>query len=286
MVTDAQWADIDNDGQKELIVAGDWMPVTVLKYNDGQLKKVKEIPNSSGWWNCLTVADLNGDGKPDLVAGNNGINSKIRADKDHPASMYVSDFDNNGRVECVPVYYKTDGKPYPFNMYGEMMAQIPVLKKRFLLYSQYAGEAIEQVFSPEQLSQAEKHTVQQTQSCEFLNDGKGNFTMLPLPQRAQFAPLFAALAEDLNGDGKRDLFTGGNFYGLKPETGRYDASYGVTLLATGKQDFAYSSTAQTGLFVKGEVRDIRQINTSKGPCIIVARNNDQLQLFMKNKVAR
>ncbi len=282
MVTDAQWSDIDHDGKKELVVVGDWMPVTILKYSNGVLKRWKELPHSSGWWNCLTVADLNGDGKPDLIAGDQGLNSKIKGDKEHPAALYVSDFDNNGRMECVPVYYKSDGKPYPFNLYGEMMAQIPALKKKFLQYSQYAGVGIEHVFTQEQLHSAEKHTVEQSQSCVFINDGKGGFTAQPLPQRAQFAPMFAALADDLNGDGKKDIFMGGNFYGLKPEVGRYDASYGVSLLANNNHGFTYATPSATGLLIRGEVRDIKPITTHNGTYIIVARNNEPLQIFRKN----
>ena len=277
-------ADIDNDNKKELIVVGDWMPVTIFKYTGGILKKVTEISNSSGWWNCLTIADITGDGKSDLIAGNNGLNSKIRADKDHPAELYVSDFDNNGRVECIPVYYKTDGKPYPFNLYSDLVAQIPVLRKKFYQYSQYAGVGINKIFTNDQLDQSETHIVQQkTRTCTFLNDGKGNFAVGALPQRAQFSPVFAALVADLNNDGIKDIFMGGNFYGLKPEVGHYDASYGVTLTANAQHEFTYVNTTQSGLFIKGEVRDIAQINTSKGMCVIVARNNQPLQIFRKNR---
>ena len=129
MVTDAQWADIDGSGKNSLVVVGDWMPVTILKYVNGKLTKTGEIANSSGWWNCLTVADLNGDGKLDLIAGNNGLNSKIKADAAHPAKLYVSDFDNNGQVECIPVYYKTDGKAYPFNLHDDIIKQLPYPEK-------------------------------------------------------------------------------------------------------------------------------------------------------------
>ena len=125
MVTDAQWCDIDNDGVKELIVAGDWMPVEILKYTDHQLKIIKTIPNSSGWWNCLTVADVNNDGKPDIVAGNMGLNSRIKPDSLHPAKMYVGDFGNDGRTECIPVYYKTDGKAYPYFLKDDLEKQLP-----------------------------------------------------------------------------------------------------------------------------------------------------------------
>lgn len=282
MVTDAQWADIDHDGKKELIVVGDWMPVTIFKYEDGQLKKIKEIDNSSGWWNSLTVADIDGNGTLDLIAGNNGLNSKILADKDHPAKLYVNDFDNNGTSECIPVYYKTDGKPHLFNLYGDMVAQLPVLKKKFTTYKQYAKAGIEDLFTADQMEKAEVHTVEQTQTCVFYNDGKGNFTMAPLPIRAQFSPVFAALATDLNGDGRKDLFLGGNFFGLKPEVGRYDASYGVSLINQQNHQFAYDEPAQTGLAVTGEVRDIKEIKTVKGTYIIVARNNEALMIFKKS----
>ena len=279
MVTDAQWVDVDGDGKNELVVVGDWMPLTILKYNDGKLEKVREVENSSGWWNSLTVADLNGDGKPDLIAGNFGLNSKIKADQDHPAKLYVSDFDNNGQTECIPVYYKSDGKPYPFNLHDDIVRQIPILKKKFLRYDAYAGKSIEDVFTSEQLSNASILEVKQTQTCVFYNKGNNEFTMKPLPLRAQLSPVFAVLVTDLNGDGKKDLFIGGNFYGVKPEVGRFDASYGVTFMANKAGWYDYLPPANSGLFIKGEVRDSKEIISGKSKIIIVARNNDALQIF-------
>lgn len=282
MVTDAAWADIDGSGKASLIVVGDWMPVTILKYEGGMLKKTGEIANSAGWWNCITVADLNGDGKPDLVAGNNGLNGKYKADAEHPAKLYVADFDDNGQVECIPVYYKTDGKAYPINLHDDMIRQLPYLKKKFLRYDAYAGKGIDDIFTPEELEKATLLSVVQSQSCVFYNKGKGEFNMQPLPVRAQFAPVFSILAADLNNDGINDLFLGGNFYGLKPEAGRFDASYGVTLLGKKDHHFEYVPPLKSGLFVKGEVRDVAVVTTKSGPMIIMARNNDALQLFKKN----
>lgn len=281
MVTDAQWVDLDGSGKNALVVVGDWMPVTILKYVDGKLVKTGEIPNSSGWWNCLTVADLNGDGKPDLIAGNMGLNSKIKADVDHPAKLYVSDFDGNGQVECIPVYYKSDGKAYPFNLHDDIIKQLPYLKKKFLRYDAYAGKSIDEIFTDGELDKASVLTVNQTQTCAFYNNGKGSFSMQPLPIRAQFSQVYGILAADLNGDGIKDLFLGGNFYGLKPEVGRYDASFGCTLLGNTRHGFTYMPPAQSGLFVTGEVRDITSVKTKKGQQIIVSRNNDALQLFGK-----
>lgn len=279
MVTDAQWADTDGDGHNELVVVGDWMPVTILKYINGRLEKIKEIANSSGWWNCLTVADMNGDGKPDLIAGNFGLNSKIRADFDHPARLYVSDFDKNGQQECIPAYYKTDGKAYPFNLHDDIVKQLPVLKKKFLRYDAYAGKSMDEIFTQDELKGALILEVQQTQTCIFYNEGKGNFAMKPLPTRAQLSPVYSALVTDVNGDGISDLFLSGNFYGVKPEVGRFDASYGVTLLGNKSHGFDYIAPVKSGLFIKGEVRDSKEINTTNGKLIIVARNNDELQLF-------
>ncbi|MBS1669406.1 MAG: VCBS repeat-containing protein [Bacteroidetes bacterium] len=284
MVTDAQWADIDGDGIKELLVVGDWMPVTVLKYINGKLQKVKELTNSSGWWDCLTIADINGDGYPDLIAGNFGQNSRIKADEQHPAKLYVGDFSNNGRTECIPVYYKSDGKAYPYFMKGELQAELPQLKKKFLKFSDYAGKSIDQVFSEEELKKATVLKVDQTQTVAFLNDGKGNFTMQPLPQRAQFSPVFGIFASDLNGDGIKDLFLVGNFFGVKPQTGRFDANYGTTYLSDSKNQLNYMEPKESGLFVRGEARDIAPIKTANGDTmIIVAMNNDALYLFKKEK---
>ncbi len=282
MVTDAQWVDIDGSGKNALVVVGDWMPMTIMKYVDGKLQKTGEIANSSGWWNCLTVADINGDGKPDLIAGNMGLNSKIKADVDHPAKLYVSDFDGNGQVECLPVYYKTDGKAYPFNLHDDIIKQLPYLKKRFLRYDAYAGKSVEDLFANGELDKASVLTVNQTQTCVFYNDGKGNFKMQPLPVQAQFSPVFSILVTDINSDGIKDIFLGGNFYGLKPEVGRYDSSFGCTLLGNTKHRFDFMPPSQSGLFVKGEVRDISTIKTKAGEQIIVARNNDALQIFKKN----
>jgi hypothetical protein len=283
MVTDAQWADIDGDGKKELVVVGDWMGVTILKFADGQLKKSSEIPNSSGWWNCLTIADVNADGYPDLIAGNLGLNSRYKADSAHPADLYVGDFNQNGQSECIPVYYKSDGKAYPYYLRADLVSQIPGLKKRFLTYDAYAGKTIDEVFSREQLQHATRLRADQSQTCVFVNDGKGHFTCQPLGVMAQLSPVFGILVTDLNGDGIPDLFMGGNFFGLKPEVGRFDASYGTTMLGNRNHEFTYASPLASGLFVKGEVRDIKSIPTAMGPLILVARNNDSLQIFRKTR---
>ena len=284
MITDAQWADFDGDGKKELIVVGDWMPVTVFKYQNGKLQKSSAIPHSSGWWNCITVADIDGNGTLDIVAGNFGLNSNIKADEQHPAKLFVDDFDKNGQTECIPVYYKNDGKAYPYYLKDEMESQMPILKKKFLKYEAYAGKPIEEILSKEQINHAKVLSVEQTQTSIFLNDGKGNFNMQPLPIMAQLSPVFGITATDLNSDGKKDLFMAGNFYGLKPQTGRFDASYGTTLINDGKNHFTFIKPKESGLFVKGEARDVATVKSVNGDIyIIVAMNNDKLHLFKRRK---
>lgn len=284
MVTDASWADIDGDGRSELVIVGDWMPVTIMRFEMGQFRKIAELPNSSGWWNCLTIADVNHDGYPDLVAGNFGLNSNIKADSLHPAKLYTDDFNKNGNTECIPVYYKTDGKAYPYWMKGEMEKEIPQLKKKFLQFKSYAGKQFSEIFTAEELKQATVLTVNETRSSVFLNDGKGHFKMQALPVEAQLSPVFAALVYDFNGDGFQDIFMAGNFYGLKPQTGRFDASYGTLLLGDGKNHFNYMAPVKSGLFIRGEVRDVKMLNQkAKNPLLLVARNNDNLVLFQKAK---
>jgi hypothetical protein len=285
MVTDASWSDIDGDGKNELIIVGDWMPVTIMKYDkDNKFKIIQELPNSSGWWNSLTVADINGDGFPDLLAGNFGLNSRIKADSLHPAQLFTSDFNRNGQTQCIPVYYKPDGKAYPYFMKGELEKEIPGLKKKFLHFKSYAGKEFKEIYTPEELKGATVLTVKETRTAIFLNDGKGHFEMQPLPVEAQLSPVYAGIVYDLNGDGYKDIFLGGNFYGLKPQTGRFDASYGTLLLQSHGQQFHYMAPKRSGLFMRGEVRDAVMLNpVGKNPLLLVARNNDNLMVFQKSK---
>ena len=284
MITDAVWVDVDRDGIAELAVVGDWMPLSIFKWQQGKLQQWKIIDNSYGWWNCLEAADLDADGFIELIAGNLGLNSKFQAAANKPVEMYVSDFDKNGQTECVVTYYKTDSASYPLSLRGEMVAQMPSLKKKFLKYADYAGKPVTKVFSDAQLKNAIHHKADFLQTAVFYNDGQGNFISQPLPIEAQLSPVFAILADDFNKDGIMDLFLTGNFSGVKPEIGRYDANYGQVFLGGTDRKFIYMPPAVSGLRVNGEARDVIQVRTSTGEkLILVTMNNDNPYLFRKNR---
>lgn len=281
MITDAAWEDVDKDGRLDLIVVGEWMPLTVF-FNRGNKLSKKETAFSEGWWNCVKTADVDEDGDPDLILGNLGLNSKIKGDLKHPAQLYVKDFDNNGQTETVLTYYKSDGISYPLHLKPELTAQMPLLRKKFLKYADYASKPIEKVFDENQLKNAIIRKAYELQSCIAINDGKGNFTLQALPRRAQFSPIYAFLIDDLDGDGRLDILSGGNFFGVKPELGRYDGSYTVFLKGDGKGNFSFVPNRQTGIIIKNEIRDIVKIKTATGEVLLFAKNNDPIEIYKRN----
>jgi len=305
MVTDARWCDYDKDGKPDLIVVGEYMPVRVF-HNDGapttqhvptnpgaipppganptptiHLKEVTTtlgLSKTNGWWNRLLITDLNGDGYPDFIAGNHGLNSRFKATEQKPVTCYAGDFDGNGTVEQIICCYNGD-KQYPMALRHDLVSALPYLKKKYLHYEDYKGQTVEDIFTKDQLDKAVKLDAYELQSCVFLSDGKGHYIKRPLPTEAQFSTVFGLDAGDYDHDGKTDLLIGGNFDQSKPETGIYDASYGLLLKGDGKGGFTPLSPEQSGFFVKGAIRDIQSIKTKHQPIFIVGINNDSIQLF-------
>ncbi len=280
MVTSAAFADINKDGWQDLIVAGEWMPVTVFINDKGVFKKGKAV-TPSGLWQTLIISDVNGDGSIDLLAGNWGLNSKLTGSDKAPLKLYVKDFDNNGSVDQL-LTYTLHNKEYTFLGKEELEKQLPLIRKNFLLYSSFAGRTVQEIFG-DQLNNALILQAQNLSSGICVNDGKGNFFFKSLPYEAQEAPVFSLFADDVNGDGKKDIISGGNFYGVLPYEGRYDANWGDILLNTSNKTFQWQSPQQSGWLLRGEVRDIKKIKTANGNLYAVARNNDSL-LFFKSTV--
>jgi len=275
MVTDAVWADIDRDNDLDLVIVGEWMGVTILINDKGRLTETKDsgLQQSKGWWNCIEAADIDKDGDVDFVIGNHGLNSRFRASVEKPVEMWVSDFDQNGTIEQIITTYNGE-KSYPMALRHDLISQIPSLKKKFLKYESYKNATITDIFAPEQLSKALKLDVTTLASSILINDGAGKFKLEPLPTEAQLSPIYAILIDDIDKDGNLDLLMGGNLYKVKPEAGRYDASFGTYLQGDGRGKFTTVLNRDSGLKLEGEVRDIKKIKVGKNQLIMVTRNND------------
>jgi hypothetical protein len=285
MVTDAAFADTDKDGDQDLIVIGDWLPILHFENQAGHLvfsKKQTQAPYA-GWWTCIEPADLDGDGDLDFVLGNWGLNTKFKASNEKMLTMYAKDFDANGKSEFVVNWYPPlDDKPWPFAGKLDMTAQVPSLKKKALKFEDYAHLTYETMFDAAQRKGAVEHKANWLQSSILWNDGTG-FRLEALPLEAQISPAFGIVAEDMDGDGLKDIWLGGNFYGLKPEVGRHDSSRGVFLKGDGKGGFTYLNPIQAGINVKGEVRDAGVFSTKNGKVILIARNDADALFFAFNQ---
>ncbi len=282
MVTDAQWVDQDKDGDLDLVVVGEWMPVTLFRNTGGGLVNVTAevaLDGSNGWWNCLEVTDLNNDGHLDLVAGNLGKNSKLQASESEPVSIYLSDFDRNGVLEQILCYYKL-GKSYPMALRPDLVRQLPFLEQKFPRHADYAGKQITEIFSEAQLRQATVKQAYTFATSVFYGSAEGTFRREDLPLAAQVSPTYAVLARDVDQDGTQDLLLAGNFFGVKPQLGRYDASYGVVLTTDGAGTFVPHSPMSSGLALTGEVRDMIPLSRqNEREVILVAKNNDRMQVL-------
>jgi hypothetical protein len=273
MVTAASFTDIDNDGWKDLIVSGEWMPVKVFKNNKGKFSPL-DIPASTGLWQSIYTTDVNGDGFADILAGNWGCNNKFWSGKNGPLKLYVKDFDNNGSTEQI-LAYTINGKEYPFLAKDELERALPVLKKYYLKYSEVAGKTVQYVFYDLFKDYTELKAEVLASSC-FINDGKGNFKRIDLPQELQLAPIFSFTPFD---NKTNDYLAAGNFYNVIPYEGRYDALQ-PTFFSYNKNQgtFQYDSELAS---VTGQARDAKWINyAGGGKILIIARNNEPL-IFLK-----
>jgi len=284
MVTAAKWSDVDNDNDIDLLVVGDWMPITIFENIQGALKKKGIVPDSYGWWSALEVKDLDKDGDDDYILGNWGLNSKFKASVDRPLKLYVKDFDRNGQVEQILEWFPLEEETaFPFASKADMIAQIPHLARKIQKYAEYGKATYEDLFEPEQRQGALELKSTYLQSAILWNDDKG-FRLEALPNEAQVSPVFSIVADDLDSDGIIDLILFGNFYGIKPEIGRLDGNRAVLLKGMGKSKYECIPSFQSGLYIQGEVRDALIINDSRGgKRLIVARNNQSVITYTLNK---
>src|SRR5438477_7547762 len=229
MVTDALWADVDHDGRLDLVVVGEWMPITVFRNTGSKFERmaVRGLEHTAGWWNRIITGDFNGDARPDFVLGNLGLNTRLHASPAEPARMYVKDFHANGFPEQIVSLYENE-KSLPLALRDELTNALPYLKPRYPKYSDYAGQTVEQIFGSA-LNDAVMKQAETFASAVALSNRDGSYALVPLPRQAQIAPLYGILSGDFDHDGKLDLLLAGNFSGVQPEIGSMTAMAGVVL---------------------------------------------------------
>jgi len=275
MITDGVVVDFDNNGWLDLVLVGDWMPVLALKNESGKFvnrSKDLNLLNTNGWWNSIETSDLNQDGVPDFVLGNNGKNSFFKPGD----RLYVNDFDSNGSIEQILCTLVGD-KYYPVLDKDELISQIPGLKKNLVYYRDYKNKSIEDIFSESVISQSKILEVKILSSIMLLSKSK-EYLIAELPLEAQYSPVYATLIRDLNGDGIKDLLVGGNQYQIKPQFGRSDASQVFFFQGVGSAtNFTFKNGESLG--IKGQIRDIEFIRVKDEKYLLFAKYDDALEIF-------
>lgn len=291
MVTGAVWADVSGDTSKELIITGEWMAPRIFSFNGDHFVEVKSNLNKLfGWWQTVTAADVNGDGRQDLILGNIGENFYLHPDADNPVKLWINDFNQNNTLDKI-LTYTIKGKDMPVFLKHELQDQIPSIKKQNLRHEDFAQKSIQELFTPEVINKCVVKKFNYDASCVAINNGNGNFTIEKLPVMSQLSSVNAIRCIDVNQDGKIDLVLGGNQYGFLPQFDRLDGSFGDVLLNNGKGGFSWVNQGLSGLDVQGVVRDIVEIPAKKEQYILFLRNNDYPVLYhlkdhSKNNVIR
>ena len=288
LVCDAVWTDFDNDGWPDLILAGEWMPVTFLKNDHGVFKNVTTqsgLSNQTGWWNSIVTGDFDNDGKMDYIVGNLGLNSYYKASDQYPVRAYGKDFNNDGYYDMIPSLYLPDSngimKEFPAEGREDMIEQINSIRKRFPTYKSFAVATMDEIIPKEQRQGALTLKANNFHSVYLHNEGQGRFTMIPLPAQAQFSPLNGMVADDFDGDGNLDLALNGNDYGTEVSVGRYDALNGLFLKGDGHGGFMPESILQSGIFIPGNGKALVKLRGDKEGKYLLAgsQNRGPLKLY-------
>ena len=284
MITKADWADLDNDGDMDLTVVGDWMPIkTFENTGKGFVQRENGLEEFIGFWDGLTYGDFDKDGDMDIMVGNLGTNTKFRKEEDGKLKMLIKDIDNNGTKDHIVAYNRGD-KWYPANSKDEMGKQMPgIINAKYVTYASFAGKTIDELFSKEQLKGAEELMVNTYESVYLENTGNFTFKKHVLPSLAQVSKIMVLRTEDTDGDGNLDVIVGGNFDGASMYQARYDSFFGLILKGDGKGNFTASVPTDNGLMLRGDVRDIKKVKTPATELYLVTRNNSTIQVFKKIK---
>ena len=295
LVCDAMVTDFDNDGWPDLVLAGEWMPVTFLKNDKGTFKNVTAktgLSNEIGWWNSIAAGDFDNDGDIDYIIGNLGQNSFYKASQQYPVSIYAKDFDNNGSYDAFPSLFlpasqeDTTKKEFPAQTRDDIVKQMIGMRATFQNYKSYATATMDQVLSKEQLKDALILKANNFNSCYCRNDGNGKFTLIPLPLQAQLSALNGMTVDDFDGDGNLDVVINTNDYGADVTVGRYDALNGLMLKGDGKGNFTPKTILESGIFIPGNGKALIKLRGKNGKYLLAAaQNRAPLKVFELKKNA-
>lgn len=278
-VTKAIWFDMDNDKDKDLIVCCEWGGIDAFINNNGSFTK-KALTGRKGWWNFILPVDINNDGNIDFIAGNLGLNSRLKASVQQPVRLYYNDFDGNGKKEQVLTYYVNE-KELPFANKSELEKQIPLLKKKFLYAKDFAGASLKELFTSEKLEHASVLRADYFSNAILINKGQLNFELRALPWQAQLSTYKDAVTINANNDSLPDILLMGNFYENNIEMGRYDADFGSLLLNHGNGTLTCEPV--NGVIIKGQVRHIKKIQIARQEALILVENNDSTKIIRLDK---
>jgi hypothetical protein len=280
MVTDAVWQDMDSDGLKDLTVVGQWMAPVIYLNSGRRLSPIAtSLDSLSGWWNAVSVTDLDNDGDMDMVLGNRGDNTYIKVSREAPVKMFVNDFDNNGSFEQIFTRY-TEGKDKPIALKKELTAQLPFLQKKNLKFAEYAVKSIYELIPDDLLKNSIVREVTIPESILAYNEGKNQFRIERLPKEIQFTCVNVIATADLNDDNYMDIILGENNFGFKPQFGRLDAGFAHFLLGSEK---GFMKPERIGATVQGVVNSINEITMNGQKYLILGINGQKSKLFKINK---
>ncbi len=295
IVNQAVWADVDGDGKNDLSITGEWMPLEIFSFQNGQFIKKESsvhiiLPSKkdtlismdafSGWWYNMKAEDLNNDGRMDFVLGNRGLNATIKGNINEPCTIYAKDFDNNGSYDAVLGYYIW-GKCYPLYSRDQLIDQIPSMRKKFVRYRNYSGKTLDEIFTESEKKNMEIFKTNFFASGVLMNEGNNTFRFIPFPEKAQFSTINDMVIDDIDNDGIKDILVCGNSNDPAVMVGVSDATSALFLKGAGNGNFTAVSPAENGLTVRGESRKMVYLKDKGKTTLIFLKNSEAAQVFMK-----
>jgi hypothetical protein len=282
LVTGAIWENVTGGKEKELIIVGEWMAPRIFSFATGKIEEVKtSLGEMYGWWQSIAAADMDGDGDQDIILGNIGENFYLHPDSKNPVELWINDFDHNGTIEKL-MTRTVGGKDVPVFLKRDLTDQVASLKKQNLRYADFAKKSIQELFTAEMIKNSEVKKFNYTSSCIAFNEGSGKFSIQELPGEVQFSSVNAVVCTDLNKDAKPDLILGGNQFGFQPQFGRLDASMGDILINKGHRNFEKVPRLESGLALRGQIKDIIEVPGKNSRYILILQNNELPVLYKIN----